>query len=98
MKHLQVCEINEEIRKGYEWGTYKYQMDPLEDVKHIKPYKRSVIFTSIPTEDIDNRTEQMGRSKFWFTCIPDNEIPFINNCHTCLAETLTDVLQTLVLE
>lgn len=88
-------DLRESTRLGKDWETILIEIPDIGTVMDTPPYKRDVKIISSHIGPIELGDNNRPRSKYFFQCVPDNPLPFLECCGICTERDLCQSLSTM---
>jgi hypothetical protein len=94
----QGFDLRESVRLGNTWEKITIEVPDIETIKNTPPYQRDITIKSTHMGPIETADSDRSRSKYFYQCIPDNELPFLECCAICTEQELCDSVATLEIQ
>jgi hypothetical protein len=88
-------DLRESARIGTDWETMEVTIPNIATVINTPPYRRDITIKSNHIGPIETAEDNRSRSNYFFQCVPDNEIPFLENCGECIERDMCNRLDSV---
>jgi hypothetical protein len=76
-------DLRESARLGGIWEEIKIEIPTWDEVMGMPPHRRPTRIITNHMGPIEEAEINRKRSPYWFACVPDNPVPFVNRCEAC---------------